>query len=391
MTDTRTTIRAAVIGAGMAGQAHAFGYRNATMAPDLADVRVVLDTIVDPNLALATSVAHRYGFERALADVDELLADPAIDVVSVALPNHLHAHVLPKVVASGKHLFAEKPIGRTPDEAAELARLAHGSDAVTGVGFSFRRLPGLAAVARAVADGLIGDVHTVRAWYYADYAADPQGALSWRYDQELSGGGAVLDIGAHAIDAAQFVAGPIERVLDAQLRTVIADRPKPAAGSIGHHGAVTNERGPVTNDDVAIITAAFAGGAVGTITLSRIAHGMPNSLGVEVFGTRGHALFDSIAGGQFHVFEAGAAPAALNGPRRVFTSPEHPYFTDVAPMPGGGVGTGYGEAFVAEIQEFVRCVRDNRPMDTDFAAAESMMNVVGAAIAAARAGAPVAV
>lgn len=168
---------------------------------------------------------NRYGFEKAVADIDEMLADPSIGVVSVALPNNLHAQVLPKVIASGKHLFAEKPIGRTPAEAAELARLAAGSDAVTGVGFSFRRLPGLAAIAQAVAEGQIGEVYSVRAWYYADYAADPQGALSWRYDQELSGGGAVLDIGAHAIDAAQFVAGPIETVLDAQLRTVIAQRP----------------------------------------------------------------------------------------------------------------------------------------------------------------------
>ena len=307
MTDTRKTIRAAVVGAGMAGQAHAFGYRNATMAADLADVRVELATIVDPNLELAQTVKNRYGFEKAVADIDEMLADPSIDVVSVALPNNLHAQVLPKVIASGKHLFAEKPIGRTPAEAAELARLAAGSDAVTGVGFSFRRLPGLAAIAQAVAEGQIGEVYSVRAWYYADYAADPQGALSWRYDQELSGGGAVLDIGAHAIDAAQFVAGPIETVLDAQLRTVIAQRPKPAAGGIGHHAAVTDETGPVTNDDVAVITAQFENGAVGTVTLNRIAYGMPNSLGVEVYGTNGHALFDSIAGGQFHVFTADAA------------------------------------------------------------------------------------
>lgn len=382
MTDTRKTIRAAVVGAGMAGQAHAFGYRNATMAADLADVRVELATIVDPNLELAQTVKNRYGFEKAVADIDEMLADPSIDVVNVALPNNLHAQVLPKVIASGKHLFAEKPIGRTPAEAAELARLAAGSDAVTGVGFSFRRLPGLAAIAQAVAEGQIGEVYSVRAWYYADYAADPQGALSWRYDQELSGGGAVLDIGAHAIDAAQFVAGPIETVLDAQLRTVIAQRPKPAAGGIGHHAAVTDETGPVTNDDVAVITAQFENGAVGTVTLNRIAYGMPNSLGVEVYGTNGHALFDSIAGGQFHVFTADAANPATNGPRRVFTSPAHPYFVDVAPMPGGGVGTGYGEAFVAEVQEFVRCVRDDKPMDTDFATAESMMRIVGAAIAA---------
>ncbi|MBK0296145.1 Gfo/Idh/MocA family oxidoreductase, partial [Bacillus sp. S34] len=176
----------------MAGQAHAFGYRNAQMVTD-ADVRVELIAIADPNVALAQRVADRYGFAEAVGDIDALLARDDIDAISVALPNFLHEEVLPKVIASGKHLFAEKPIGRTPEESAHLESLAAGSDAITGVGFSFRRLPGLAAVRNAIAEGLIGEVHTVRAWYFADYAADPNGALSWRYSQEQSGGGALLD------------------------------------------------------------------------------------------------------------------------------------------------------------------------------------------------------
>lgn len=378
-----TTIRIGIIGAGMAGQAHAFGYRNASMARDLSNIDVQLHTIADPNLGLAQSVAKRYGFANAVADIDAFLADPEIDAVSVALPNHLHAEVLPKVIASGKHLFAEKPIGRTREEASWLADLAEASPAVTGVGFSFRRLPGLAALAQAVQNGAVGKVHTVRAWYNADYAADPAGALSWRYSQEQSGGGALLDIGAHAIDAAQFVVGPVSRVLNSTLRTVITERPLPAAGAIGHGSATTEEHGPVTNDDVALVTVEFDGGAVGQITLSRIASGIPNSLGVEVFGPAGHARFDSISAGEFHLFENGVASAAFNGPRRIFTGPEHPYFNDVAAMPGAGVGTGYAEAFVAEIQEFLRCVRDGSPMDTNFSTAVSMMGVVGAALDAA--------
>lgn len=385
----KKTLRVGIIGAGMAGQAHAFGYRNATMAADLAGLDLQLSTIVDPNVALAQSVADRYGFADVSGDIDAFLADPDIDVVSVALPNFLHQEVLSKVLASGKHVFAEKPIGRTPAEADDLARQANTSDAVTGVGFSFRRLPGLAAVAAAVADGLIGDVHTVRAWYYADYAADPSGALSWRYSQEQSGGGAVLDIGSHAIDAAQFVAGQITQVLSAQLRTVITSRPLPAAGAIGHGGSTSSETGPVGNDDTALLTVAFDNGATGQIALSRIAHGVPNSLGVEVFGTNGHARFDSIRAGEFHLFQADTSTPAYNGPRAVITSPAHPYFIDVAAMPGGGVGTGYAEAFVAEIQEFLRCVRDGSRMDTDFDAALSMMNVVGAALESSTSNAPV--
>ena len=385
----KTPIRVGLVGAGMAGQAHAFGYRNAMMAPDLASLNVELRTVVDPNIALAQNVADRYGFASVTGDIDDLLRDEDIDVVSVALPNFLHRAVLTKALVSGKHVFAEKPVGRTIDEAADLAMKAQQSAAVTGVGFSFRRLPGLAAVAEAVAAEEVGESHTVRGWYYADYAADPAGALSWRYSQEQSGGGAILDIGSHAIDSVQYVAGPITRVLSADLRTVITSRPLPVDGAIGHGGSTSTQAGPVTNDDTAMLTVEFANGAHGQITLSRIAQGIPNSLGVEVFGSGGHTRFDSIRAGEFQLFSRDSIAAAHNGPRTVFTSPEHPYFTDVAAMPGGGVGTGYGEAFIAEIQEFLRCVRDGRPMDTNFDTALSMMNVVGAALQSAEQGQPV--
>lgn len=378
-------LRVAVIGAGMAGQAHAFGYRTAMMSVS-SPLKVHLDTIADPNLPLAQSVADRYGFAQATADIEGLLARDDIDAISVALPNFLHTEVLPKVIASGKHLFAEKPIGRTVAEASALQELAENSPAITGVGFSFRRLPGVAAIAQAVSEGRIGEVHTVHGWYRADYAADPACALSWRYSQEASGGGAVLDIGSHAIDTVQFVAGAISSVEQAALHTVITERPKPAPGAIGHGASASNDLGPVDNDDTALLTVGFGNGARGQIELSRIAHGVPNSLGLEVFGTRGHVSFDSQRPGEFTIFEAGASDAAYNGPRTVITGPEHPYFRDVAAMPGAGVGTGYAEAFTAEIQQFVRNASAGTPMDTTFADATAMMRVVGAALESSRSG-----
>jgi predicted dehydrogenase len=208
--------------------------------------------------------------------------------------------------------------------------------------------------------------------------------LSWRYSQDQSGGGALLDIGSHAIDAVQLVAGAISRVRSADLQTVITSRPKPAVGAVGHGGSTTDETGPVTNDDVALLTVELENGGIGQITLSRIAHGVPNSLGVEVFGTNGHARFDSIRAGEFQVYIADEKLSpTLAGAHNVITGPAHPYFTDVAAMPGGGVGTGYAEAFTAEVQEFLRSVRDHKPMDTDFDTALSMMRVVGAALESA--------
>lgn len=370
-------LRVALVGAGVAGQAHAFGWRNVAMAPDLAGTAIELVTVADPNRALAETVADRYGFAETVADPERVAGDGRIDVVSVAVPNHLHARVLPPLLRSGKHVFTEKPLGVGVSDARALRELAGASDAVTAVGFSFRRLPALAALGQVLADGRLGAPRHFHAWYYADYSAAADAPFTWRHDRELAGAGALIDIGTHVIDAVQLLLGPVTDVLSCQLTTVVGQRP--AGGAMRE----------VTTDDVALLAVRMASGAVGQIDLSRVATGTPNSLGVTVHAADGNAGFDSIAGNEFSVFQASSADELTNGPRRVFAGPQHPYFGATAPMPGAGVGTGYGEAFVAEIQEFVRCIQQGRRMDTDFDNALGVMRVVDAALRAADAGVPV--
>ena len=98
-------------------------------------------------------------------------------------------------------------------------------------------------------------------------------------------------------------------------------------------------------------------GAMAQLCASRVAAGTPSSLGVEVRGAKGFARVDSITSNELLVStdDPGVAPWT-NGPRHVVMGPQHPYFADVAPMPGGGVGTSYGDAFVAEVQTFLRAV-----------------------------------
>jgi len=183
MTTQSKHVTVAVVGAGMAGQAHAFGYRNATMHPDLAGVDVRLAVIVDSNAGLAASAADRYGFAAATTDLDAVL-DDGIDGVSLALPNFAYAEVIPRLIAAGKHVLAEKPLGRSAAEAYRFAAAADAAGLVHGVGFSFRRLPAIEAIAQVIAAGGIGDIWHATAWYLTDYAATPDTPLSWRYDNK---------------------------------------------------------------------------------------------------------------------------------------------------------------------------------------------------------------
>lgn len=390
MTPMDKHISVAVVGAGMAGQAHMFGYRNATMHPDLAGVDVRLAAVVDVNEDLARSAAARYGFAAATTDLDAVLRDEAIDAVSLALPNFAYADVIPRLLAAGKHVLAEKPLGRSAAEAYRFAAAADAAGLVHGVGFSFRRLPAIEAIGQIVASGGIGEVWHAAAWYLTDYAATPDTPLSWRYDKQQAGGGAVVDVGAHVLSVLQHLTGPVRRVLAADTRILIPKRPIPAGAVVGHGPARgTGEMGPVTTDDVTTMIIELAGGGSAQVTVSRIATGVPNSLGFQLIGSAGSVSFDSARPDEFALYQRSVAGPEANGPRLVTVGPEQPAFAHTIPMPARGVGSGYGAAFTAQAQDFLTAILHHRTLSTDFWAGYQTMLACDAAQQAATQGHPV--
>jgi predicted dehydrogenase len=360
-------VTVAVVGAGMAGQAHAFGYRNATMHPDLAGVDVRLSTIVDVSQELAQSVADRYGYAEATTSLDAILDDDTIDAVSLALPNFAYADVIPKLLAAGKHVLAEKPLGRSAAEAHQFASEADAAGRIHSVGFSWRRLAAVEAVAQIVDSGGIGDVWHASAWYLTDYAATPSTPLSWRYDQEQAGGGAIVDVGAHVLAVLERVTGPIQRVLAADARILIPERPIPSGAVIGHGPVeLSGATGPVTTDDVTTMIVELAGGGSAQVTVSRIATGSPNSLGLQIVGSEGSISFDSVHPDEFQLYQRSLGDPESNGPRTVTVGPEQPAFAHTIPMPARGVGSGYGAAFVAQAQDFVGAILGQNEVTNDF-------------------------
>lgn len=389
---TNEKITVGVIGAGMAGQAHAYAYRNATMHPGLAGLEVELSTIADFDPELAGSVAARFGFAHAVSDVDAVLADDAIDAVSVALPNFAYATVIPQLIAAGKHVLAEKPLGRTAAEARAFATAADAAGLVHGVGFSWRRLAAVEAIAQLIADGSIGDIWHASAWYLTDYASTPATPLSWRYDRERAGGGAILDVGAHIIAVLEHIAGPVRRVIAADARTLITERPVPASAVVGHGPVeLSGESGPVTTDDVTTLLVELGGGGSAQVAVSRIATGVPNSIGFHVVGSEGSVAFDSLRPDEFQLYQRALAGPEANGPRTVTVGPEQPSFGYTIPMPARGVASGYGAAFVAQAQEFLGAIAGGPPVETDFWTGYRTMLVCDAAQQAAAEGRPIAI
>lgn len=374
-------IGVAVVGAGPAGQSHAFGLRNATMGGRLPEVEVELIAIVDTDLARAVDVASRYGFEKATDDLKQVITDPRVHAVSIAVPNFLAAGIIEDVVAARKAVLAEKPLGTNSAQAEHLAELAVRAGVITGVGFSYRRIPAMAAARKAVADGRIGEPLFAVGHFFADYALDPNVPMSWRFNKEASGGGTLHDMGTHVIDAMEFIIGPIQSVPSAQLRTTIQKRPLADGSGFGI----------VDNDDTMMATLEHENGVLSSLAVSRIASGKPCEMGFTVFGTGGYVSFDFSRMGELEIFENGVDAEGLDGPRRAIAGVRMPHFADVMPMAGRGSAPGYGEAFVAQAAEFLSCVVEGREMDTNFAAAAATMRVAEAIESASSGGGPVTV
>jgi predicted dehydrogenase len=150
-----SSLGVAVIGAGMAGRAHAAGYRMATTVygSGLPDVRLV--AIADVNESFARETARRFGYARAETSWQAVADAPDIDVVSVVVANKLHREVVEGLLAAGKHVLCEKPFAPTIADAESMVAAARATDRQAAVGFTFRRSPAISAVQQLVESGVM--------------------------------------------------------------------------------------------------------------------------------------------------------------------------------------------------------------------------------------------
>ncbi|WP_053386067.1 Gfo/Idh/MocA family protein [Leucobacter japonicus] len=348
------SIGVAVIGAGMAGKAHAAAYRAASTlyAPVLPEIRLV--AIGDVFAPLGQETAKRFGFERHVSDWREIAAADDIDVVSVVVANSLHREIVEGLLAAGKHVLCEKPLSDTIEDARAMADAARAADAngtVARIGFSYLRSPGIAFLRKLIDDGRLGDVQHFSGRYWTDYGCRPDAPISWRY-QGPAGSGALGDVGSHLSYIAEFLCGPVREVSGGRFHTAITERPKPLGQVVGHsRGNVSDETAPVTNDDYATFNAEFAH-CVGTIEVSRVAAGHPNDLYLEVFGSRGAARWSQTNPAQVEVM-LHDEQADVAGYRTIPLGPAHPHYAGGWAMDAPGVGIGQNDLFVHQARAFL--------------------------------------
>lgn len=319
-----------------------------------------LVAVADDVPGRAEAAAEQFGFGSAVRDWREVLADPRVEAVSVTAPNFLHREIGVAVAEAGRHLWIEKPVGLTADDARAVAAAVDAAGVQSAVGFNYRNAPAVALARQIVAEGGIGRVTHSRFSFLSDYAASPQGALSWRYERARGGNGVLGDLASHAVDLVRYLLGDIAAVV-ADTAVFLPERPRPTGPTSGHGQVVGGEVGQVENDDHVSALLRLTSGARAVLESSRVAVGEQNSYGFEVHGTAGRLAWDFRRMGELAVSRASEAQD-----QPVSTVLVGPGAGDLAAFqPGAGMAMSYDDLKVVEARDFLRSIAAGRSTGAD--------------------------
>jgi predicted dehydrogenase len=359
-----------MVGYAFMGAAHSQGWRTVGRVFDLPLApRMAAVCGRDPDAVRAA--ADKLGWAAAETDWRELIARDDVHLVDICTPGESHAEIAIAALEAGKHVLCEKPLANTVAEAermAEAAGRARARGQSTMVGFNYRRTPALSYARRLVAGGRLGELRHVRVQYLQDWLVDPSFPLAWRLRKEAAGSGALGDLGAHAIDIAQHLAGAPLAGVSAQTKTFVTERPLPGE----EPGGAT---GPVTVDDAAVFNGRLTTGALASFEVTRVAAGRKNALRVELNGTLGSVEFDLERLNELH-FHDHTDPAPESGFRRIqVTEAEHPYLEGWWPP---GHGLGYEHTFAHQARDLLHAVAAGTDPEPSFADGLQVQRVLAA-------------
>ncbi|MFL0335104.1 Gfo/Idh/MocA family protein [Stenotrophomonas maltophilia] len=336
----------AIVGTGMIGAVH---HRAALLAG--AGIRGVAAS--SPQRARET--AQAWNVLHAYRDIEDVIADPQVQVVHICTPNHLHRAMAQAALEAGKHVICEKPLATTLEDAQSLAALAASSGLVATVPFVYRYHPVVREARARIAQGDLGPLHLIHGSYLQDWLLDPA-SNNWRVDPALGGESRVFaDIGSHWCDLVEWVSGERFAEVNAAFATVIAER-SAITGQSFSTPATDGAKRAVASEDVAAALFRTGAGTLASLTVSQVSAGRRNRLWFEIDGANASVAFNQedaerlwigLPDQREETFVRG--PGAGSAEQRRLS---------VLPT---GHAQGYGQCFEAFVADTYRAIEGERP------------------------------
>lgn len=280
-----STIGAAVIGTGFIGAVHLSTLRR---------LGIPILGVLGSSAARGAERAKALGVPKAYSSLDDLIADPAVQVVHVTSPNVAHYPQVKAILAAGKHVICEKPLAMTAAQSAEMVQMARASGKVAAVCYNTRFYPLNQHAHGMMKAGELGDLRLITGHFHQDWLAKE---TDWNWRLEAEEGGplrSVSDIGTHWVDLTNFITGQKPVAVMAELATFIPERQKP----LGPVETFTATKGPtetrkIETDDAATILLRYGNGGRGMMSTSQVSHGRRGLLSWDISGSKASAAWSA--------------------------------------------------------------------------------------------------
>lgn len=366
-----------LLGYAFMGKAHSNAFKKIPyiMYPPVAIPRLV--AICGRNEDAVKEAARRYGYEGYYTDWRRMLENDAIQVFDNGGPNNTHAEPSIAAAQAGKHVFCEKPLARTAEEAKSMLDAVEKAGVKHQVAFNYRFVPAVVQARKLIESGKLGRIYHWRAVYLQEWGMDPKMPTSWRFQKDIAGSGALGDLGAHIIDLARFLVGEPTKVMGLT-RNWLSQRPS---------GDDPNKMVPSDVDDGFVAAVEFDNGALGTFEASRFCQGRKNYNSFEINGEHGSIVFNLERLNELNVFWAGEDPKETRGFHNALISEGyHPYWSNWWPQ---GHMIGWEHSFVHEFHHFFDAIvnkKDVAPYGATFVDGYRNAVICDAIVESARSG-----
>jgi predicted dehydrogenase len=342
-----------MVGFGFIGKVHAFGYANLPFYCDPVPLEARITHVVTSRQETAEAGRRMIGADVAATDYRVVTESSEIDVIHVCTPNHLHKEALLSAIRHQKHVYCDKPLVATADEAEAIRAALADYRGVAQMTFHNRFFPATMRAKELVEEGVLGEVLQFRAAYLHGGSADPRAPLKWKLTA-AAGGGVIADLASHVLDLVDHLIGPFQSVTAA---THVAYPQRPSLDD-------PRRKEKVDAEDCVLVTARMQSGALGTIEATKLATGTEDELRLEIHGSRGAIRFHLMDPHHLELYNATLPDQPLGGVRgwnRIDTGHRYPQPATTFPSPKAAVG--WIRAHVACLAHFLQCVADGRPAE----------------------------
>jgi predicted dehydrogenase len=359
----------AMIGYGGIGRVHGMAYRNIPFHYGLPADTINLVGVATTRAESAQKAAAEIGCPVWTTDYRELLARADVDVVDICVPNHAHEEIVLAAAEAGRHIYCEKPLAMNVAQGRRMVEAARQAGVKTQITFNFRFFPAITRARQLMAEGFLGRIFSFRGRYYRSSYIDPHKPLSWRLKKDISGSGALFDLGSHVLDLIYYLLGDFGSV-QATLDTLIKERPL-AAGS--------TEKGPVDVDDIALLHMRMADGTLGLAEISRMGTGATNDLVIEIFGDKGALRFNSTDPSWLEIYDTRDPETPLGG-MRGFRKLEVVQRHEGQKSPDWSMPPGFVRTHAECQYQFLKAIAEGRPSSPTLSDGLKVQEIMEAAL-----------